>query len=305
MLIYHKMTKKQFSLSDSNGNQLSTEQQEYFKESKVVDENGNLKVMYHGTPNGDYTIFKDGTYFTDNKAYADRYQNLGASSISSGKTASNPKTFEVYLDIKKPFDLSDTEARRIYIEDYIKGGNAIGINPYLSDAEYAKIETIDWTEGEDLRDFLIENEYDYDGLVLDEGADGGYGEDVQYRGKSYVIFNPEQAKRVDNTNPTDNPDMNLSLSEKDAAPTGKFLGKDMALETVAENTEAVEADVAPAAEAKVEDYAPGESLEEQLAKADESVESLDSETEVLFRDLSEQKITEEEFAAKKHQLMGL
>ncbi len=297
-----KNVKTQFSLSDSDGRTLSAEQQEYFKESKVVDENGNLKVVYHGTPNGDYTIFKDGTYFTDNKAYADRYQNPGASSISSGKTASNPKTFEVYLDIKKPFDLSDAEARRIYIEDYIKGGNALGINPYLSDAEYAKIETIDWTEGEDLRDFLIENEYDYDGLVLDEGADGGYGDDVQYRGKSYVIFNPEQAKRVDNTNPTDNPDMNLSLSEKDVAPTGKFLGKDIELETapVAEttDTEAVEPDIAPVAEANVEDYALGESLEEQLAKADESVESLDSETETLFRDLSEQKITEAEFAEK-------
>ena len=213
-----------------------------------------------------------------------------------------PENVDKVEDIKKPFDINDAEARRIYIEDYIKGGNAMGINPYLSDAEYAKIQTIDWTEGEDLRDFLIENEYDYDGLVLDEGADGGYGEDVQYRGKSYVIFSSEQAKRVDNTNPTDNPDMNLSLSEKDAAPTGKFLGKDIALETapVAEttDTEAVESDIAHVVEAKVEDYAPGESLEEQLAKADESLESLDTETEVLFRDLSEQRITDAEFAEK-------
>ena len=283
---------------------ISAEQQEYFKDSKIRDENGNLKVVYHGTPNGDYTIFKDGTYFTDNKAYADRYQNPSASSISSGKTASNPKTFEVYLDIKKPFDLSDPEARRIYIEDYIKGGNAIGINPYLSDAEYAKIETIDWTEGEDLRDFLIDNEYDYDGLVLDEGADGGYGEDVQYRGKSYVIFNPEQAKSVDNTNPTDNPDMNLSLSENGATSKGKFLGKDIALETapVAEaRTEVAEPD-APVAETAVEtqdeDYAPGESIEEQLAKADDALESLDSETEALFSDLYSQNISEADFETK-------
>ena len=93
-----------------------------------------------------------------------------------------------------------------------------------------------------------------------------------------------------------------SLSEQgNVATTGKFLGKDMALESapVAETTEAVEADdIAPVAEAKVEDYAPGESLEEQLAKADESLESLDTETEVLFRDLSEQRITDAEFAEK-------
>lgn len=202
-----------FSISDTTGRQLSKEQAEYFKDSKVRDESGNLKVMYHGTPNGDFTVFKDGTYFTDNKEYADRYQNPGASSISTGKTASNPKTFAVYLDIKKPFDLNDAEAKRIYIEDYIKGGNAMGINPYLSDAEYAKINTIDWTEGEDLRDFLTENGYDYDGLVLDEGADGGYGDEVQSRGTSYVVFSPEQVKNIENAQPTADPDIRFSLSE--------------------------------------------------------------------------------------------
>ena len=204
-----------YSLSDTNGKHLTKEQQTYFKDSKVRDENGALKVMYHGTPNGDFTVFKDGTYFTDNKEYADRYHSTSASSISSGKTASNPKTFEVYLDIKKPFDINDAEARDIYINEYIKGGNAMGINPYLSDAEYDKITTIDWTEGEDLRDFLIDNGYDYDGLVLDEGADGGYGDEVKYRGKSYVIFSPEQAKNIDNTKPTSNPDIRYSLSDAD------------------------------------------------------------------------------------------
>jgi hypothetical protein len=202
-----------YSLSDNKGRELSAEQVEYFRESKVVDENGNLKVMYHGTPSGKFTVFKDGTYFTENKWYADLYQNPGASSISTGKVANAPKTYEVYLDIKKPFDINDAEARKIYINDYIKGGNAVGINPYLSDAEYAKIRSIDWTEGEDLRDFLIDNGYDYDGLVLDEGAVGGYGDDVKYRGKSYVIFNPEQVKNVDNKTPTDNPDIRFSLSE--------------------------------------------------------------------------------------------
>lgn len=198
--------------SDSEGRQLSAEQREYFKDSKVVDQNGNLKVLYHGTPNGNFTVFRDGSYFTDNRAYAERYQSPSASSISTGKSATAPKVFEVYLDIKKPFDLSDAEARRIYIEEYIKGGNAMGINPYLSDAEYAKIETIDWTEGEDLRDFLMENGYDYDGLVLDEGADGGYGEAVQYRGKSYVVFSSEQVKSVDNAKPTADPDIRYSLA---------------------------------------------------------------------------------------------
>ena len=39
-----------------------------------------MKVMYHGTPNGTFTVFRDGTYFTDNQAYADLYQNPGGAS---------------------------------------------------------------------------------------------------------------------------------------------------------------------------------------------------------------------------------
>lgn len=203
------------SRRDSEGNELSQQQQEFFKDSKVRDKRGNLKVMYHGTPNGTFTVFNDGTYFTENKEYADLYQNTGASMLSVKKTANAPKTYEVYLNIKKPFDIRDAEARDIYINDYIKGGNAVGINPYMSDAEYRKIKTVDWTEGEDLRDFLIDNGYDYDGLILDEGATGGYGDDVKSRGVSYVIFSADQVKNVDNKNPTSDPD--IRFSRRDSA----------------------------------------------------------------------------------------
>lgn len=200
---------------DSAGNKLSQQQQEFFKDSKVRDKRGNLKVMYHGTPNGTFTVFNDGTYFTENKEYADLYQNPGASMLSVKKTANAPKTYEVYLNIKKPFDIRDAEARDIYINDYIKGGNAVGINPYMSDAEYRKIKTVDWTEGEDLRDFLIDNGYDYDGLILDEGATGGYGDKVKSRGVSYVIFSADQVKNIDNKNPTSDPD--IRFSRRDSA----------------------------------------------------------------------------------------
>lgn len=96
----------------------------------------------------------------------------------------------------------------------------------------------------------------------------------------------------------------FSLSENGTTYKGKFLGKDIALETapVAEaRTEVAESD-APIAETAVEtqdeDYAPGESLEEQLAKADESLENLDTETESLFNDLYSQNISEADFETK-------
>lgn len=196
-----------FSLSDNQGRKLSNEQQEYFKDSKVRDENGNLMVMYHGTPNGTFNEFRP-SYFTPMKWYADRYQSQGASSLGYKKTANNPTTYEVYLNIKKPFDTREPEARRIFEEEYYQQW---GTGTPLMESGLP-----DWMDGEDLIEFLEEKGYDYDGIILDEGGVGGYGEEVVSRGLSYVPLSPEQVKRVDNTNPTDSPDIRYSLSEADS-----------------------------------------------------------------------------------------
>ncbi|WP_369677788.1 ADP-ribosyltransferase-containing protein, partial [Klebsiella pneumoniae] len=46
-----------FSLDiDSDGNKLTQQQAEYFKKSKVRDENGNLLKVYHGTTEN-FTVF--------------------------------------------------------------------------------------------------------------------------------------------------------------------------------------------------------------------------------------------------------
>lgn len=196
-----------YSISDNQGLQLTKEQQEYFKDSKVRDENGNLMVMYHGTPNGTFNEFRP-SYFTPMKWYADRYQSQGASSLGYKKTANNPTTYEVYLNIKKPFDTREPEARRIFEEEYYQQW---GTGTPLMESGLP-----DWMDGEDLIEFLEEKGYDYDGIILDEGGVGGYGEEVVSRGLSYVPLSPEQVKRVDNTNPTDSPDIRYSLSEADS-----------------------------------------------------------------------------------------
>ena len=59
---------------DSAGRKLTEGQQEYFADSKIRDDEGNLIVVYHGTPYGGFTEFKNNfNYFTANKEYADRY----------------------------------------------------------------------------------------------------------------------------------------------------------------------------------------------------------------------------------------
>ena len=198
-----------FSLSkDNQGRILSKEQQEYFKDSKVRDENGNLLTVYHGTPNGTFTVFNGGSYFTSRKDYAKVYQNTSASSISTKQESSNPKVYEVYLNIKSPFTIQDTKAKEIYLNEFIKGGNSLSYDPYTNwEKEINRLNEIDWTEAEDLKEWLEENHPEYDGLILDEGGDGGYGEEYSWRGKSFVPFNPNQIKSVDNTNPTSNPDI--------------------------------------------------------------------------------------------------
>jgi len=197
-----------FSDRDSDGRELSPAQQEYFKESAVRDEDGNLLVMYHGTPNAGFTKFKSGTYFTQHKWYADRYQNQGASSLGYKKTADNPDTYAVYLNIKKPFDTRNKAERDIFYNEYYRQW---GMGTDLMESGLP-----DWMDGADLQEFLEENGYDYDGLILDEGSVGGYGDEVVSRGISYVTFYPEQVKSVDNLNPTEDEDIRYSDRDNDS-----------------------------------------------------------------------------------------
>lgn len=85
------------------------------KASKVVNEDGTPKVVYHGSP-ADFNTFSlkylgtNGTnegygfYFTDDKEIAESYSKGTEAQRHQG---ADGKLFEVYLDIKKP--LSDTE----------------------------------------------------------------------------------------------------------------------------------------------------------------------------------------------------
>lgn len=105
---------------DSDGNQLSKEQQEYFKHSVVRDSDGNLLVMYHGTADGGaFTVFDgdklgnstrtsqigQGFYFTNMKKEAEAYmKNMDAyGRASKGR---NPNLHQVYLNITNPFDIN-------------------------------------------------------------------------------------------------------------------------------------------------------------------------------------------------------
>lgn len=190
----------------------------WFGNSKVVNADGTPKVMYHGTPNGNFDTFKKGAnYFTENEQYADRYQNPSASSISTGKLVDNPTTHAVYIKMEKPFDTRDSKAREIFEDEFLNQDG--GYDEEGEETEHSWVSNgtelnentglPDWTDAEDLYHFIKDKGYDYDGIIVDEGADGGYGSAVVNRGVAYLTFEPNQVKNVKNSGEFDinNPNM--------------------------------------------------------------------------------------------------
>ena len=299
-----------FSLSeDSQGRKLSENQAMYFKESKVVDENGKLKAVYHGSPT-DFNTFSlkyigaNGTaegygfYFTDKKAIAENYTR-GREGQQNGEPG---KLFEVYLDIKKP--LSDTEVTmsRAQFKKFLTTLN----RQVDADGEPLDILSnygdVSWEGLNKVLNYAMEIEYDgsdndvnlvssiitgcgnmevvldvlrkttgYDGIIVNEASWGGDQ-------TIYLAFHPEQIKNVDNLNPTTDPDIRKSLSnvgETDTS-TGNYnvYGKDIALPSALE-------DVAPVSKAET---ATETAKTEQNVPISEDVAKNATTTEELFPD---------------------
>ena len=104
--IYSKYQAKsggvKYSISDSDGRQLTKEQQEYFKNSKMRDENGNLKVMYHGSQDAGFHVFDarmsdDDTsfFFVDRNDVAASYS--GTSEVYEAKTIRTAEDMNNFL----------------------------------------------------------------------------------------------------------------------------------------------------------------------------------------------------------------
>lgn len=195
-------------IQDSEGRNLSEGQQEFFKDSKLKDEYGRLLVMYHGTPQGGFTVFKpDISYFTANRDYAEEYARA-----SSGNSRVNythdpeHKVYEVYLNAKKPFDTRDPKVRKVWEKEFF---GKYSRTP-LTDRGL-----LDWTDGYDIWDFIDDNDLNYDAVLLDEGSVPNGNGGTKWRGISYTVRDKNQIKNVDNKTPTDDSDIRRDIGIDD------------------------------------------------------------------------------------------
>ena len=301
-----------YSLSDNKGNEIPEKMQKWAKDSKARDENGQLKVLYHGTATGEFTVFDKnmaspegdwgaGFYLTDNESDVEKnYEDGGpdfdnrverlAEQIESEQDipfdeAKKQAREQLYKGSYKITSYVDIENPAIVGETYILDGSTYDIkdiddydgdiDSYYSDLVYDIVEDVQYNtnlygDTTELSNLLYEATYNggieiqelknrinelylendegqiignevareileylgYDGII-DPTVSTKWNMYMEEGTTHYIVFKPNQIKNITNQNPTDNPDINLSLSNQNEqiAPTkGDVYGEDVKLQ---------------------------------------------------------------------------
>lgn len=198
---------------DSEGNPLTPEQVEFFRNSKVRDTDGTLLIVYHGSKSHFTTFDKskikpwgwygNGFYFTPSPNIASTY--------------SEGYTLTCYLNITNPFyaDSSFTNKEEYY-NRCDKLYELVGITKeevdkrdeecsYTSDPYYKLLMYLQHTKAtRDINDYV--KELGYDGVI---------GLDTEGEYQEIVAFEPNQIKSIDNKTPSTSDNINEQLLEMD------------------------------------------------------------------------------------------
>ena len=183
-----------FSLksTDSQGRELTEEQREFFRDSKITDADGRLLTLYHGTTAyGEITKFRKGRsgwlgpgiYLSSKQVDAQRY----ADAMGEG----NGQIYELYANVTNPLVVRDGNPvpeilRAAYGRDSV----------YRSRSEKQGNDTQILTAA-DIRKLQSKG---YDGIRWDFGGS-----------TEVSVFSPEQIKRIDNLSPTSSSDIRHSV----------------------------------------------------------------------------------------------
>lgn len=211
---------------DSTGKALTQAQQEYFKDSKIRDEQGRLREVYHGTNSGEFSVFDwketqrtdggwfgRGFYFTFFKGEARIY---------------GQRVLDAYLNIKNPFVFrdelleynnmhpQDTDATSLvfmikFAEKFpeLAKGKALEVVTGWDDKGYGVTKEIPWSElrreiegflnRPDFRIVEIEDRYNgnADGLKYEYQVKNGPGKYDYAHSLSYMSREEAERSRLD------------------------------------------------------------------------------------------------------------
>ncbi len=189
--------KPKFSLKEDNqGRELTEAQREYFRDSKVVDSEGRLLTLYHGTTKyGEITKFRKGRsgwlgpgiYLTSRKSDAQHYADADG--------PGNGTLYEMYANLTNPL--------------VVKQSNPV---PEILLAAYGRDSVYKSRSAKQSNDPNIITSADikklqskgYDGIMWDFGGS-----------TECSVFRPNQIKNVTNQNPTGAPDIRFSRSDRE------------------------------------------------------------------------------------------
>jgi len=183
----------------------------WFGRSKVVDENGEPLVVYHGTPYGKFNTFMEGDrgmWFADNPKYAEIYKNKGlerfdedldyqADLLDEGITRETldqeKKTFEVFLSIQKPYDMTGFSMTEDMTPRQFQ--EKIGIDLYSKEYKFLDQEEPAYLLFEENYDRIVNTlkKRGFDGIISREDAPA-FGPREALETKSFVPFKAEQIK---------------------------------------------------------------------------------------------------------------
>lgn len=222
--------------TDSDGNKLTEAQREYFAESKVVDEEGRLIPVYHGTSEEFYEFEREkigshGSYegagfnFTPSDTRAKGYEGIGGG---------EGRLLEGYLNITNPIpddrvtmsaaDLAKTIEKIDPTGDDIIANYAQDTRDYGSPS-FVKREAkataklmLDYHESDaDIYSDLSSSGANADAIISafsDMGYDGVIHHYDDGKIQTLIAFDSNQFKNIDNTSPTDSNDIRYSVPEE-------------------------------------------------------------------------------------------
>jgi len=151
-------------------NNLNDNFKRWFSGSKVVDDNGNPLIVYHGSPE-EFDEFEGSAYFTDDYFNADGYSMDGI-------------VYEVYLSIKNPLIVDGQDKKWDNIE-----------SPYGTSTREV-VGNVDRSK--------------YDGIIFINIKDAWFDdEDYQDASTVYVSFSPNQIKSIENSGSWDIENKNI------------------------------------------------------------------------------------------------